>query len=80
MGLLDVTVLIAIALTVATGTLVGGRLMRLALRSRKLPEAALGVALFAYGAVCQPVALVSALLWASIASSKSPWAWRVSPI
>ena len=55
-------ILLATSLTVVVGTWVGLRLMRLATRTHKLPEAFAGLGLFTYGAICQPSALVGAAL------------------
>jgi hypothetical protein len=56
-------VALATLLSIGVGTLVGGRLLRLAVRTRKAPELAIGLALLVYAAFTQPAALAVGGAW-----------------
>lgn len=77
MQLLDLAVLVATAATIVAGTVIGGRLMLLARRTRRIPEAALGICLFVYGGICQPVALTNVLMAESLGSLGRPLIYAV---
>jgi len=74
---MQLVILLTIFLTVVVGSWVGLRLMLLASRTHKLPEAAVGLGLFTYGAVCQPAALVGAVLANSLGPLARPLAYSV---
>ena len=74
---MQLVILLAISLTVVVGTWVGLRLMLLAARTHKLPEAFAGLGLFTYGAICQPSALVGAALADSLGPLARPLSYSV---
>jgi hypothetical protein len=56
--LVDALVMACVSLYIVTGIYVGVRLLRIASRSKRLPEAALGIALFCFAALSQPAAVL----------------------
>jgi hypothetical protein len=57
----DALITICVALYIVTGIYVGLRLLRIAFRSKRLPEAALGTALLCFAALSQPAAVLEAI-------------------
>jgi hypothetical protein len=55
----EALVMLCVSLYIVTGILVGVRLLRMAVRSKRLPEAALGTTLFCFAALSQPAAILA---------------------
>ncbi len=53
--------MVCVSLYIVTGIYVGVRLLRIAFRSKRLPEAALGTTLFCFAALSQPAAILGAV-------------------
>jgi hypothetical protein len=58
---MDAFVTACVLLYIVTGLTVGIRLLRIAFRTKRLPEAALGMTLFCFAALSQPAAVLEAM-------------------
>ena len=56
---MDAFITACVLLYIVTGISVGIRLLRIAFRTKRLPEAALGTTLFCFAALSQPAAILS---------------------
>jgi hypothetical protein len=57
----DAFITACVSLYIVTGIYVGVRLLRIAFRTKRLPEAALGMTLFCFAALSQPAAVLEAI-------------------
>jgi hypothetical protein len=74
----QIITLLAISLTIVVGVWVGLRLILLASRTGKAPEALVGIALFTYGALCQPAALVGVVFAEELGPLGRPLSYAIA--